>query len=103
MTYRSLRAAGVSAYSSISIGAASGTQRSAILDVCVDRGRNNRVTSVFLGFQRPLFLRAINLAEVVNAGVLLGGCASFHKVGDRDRSQQADDGHNDHDFHKRET
>jgi hypothetical protein len=55
------------------------------------------------GFQRILIGRRVNLAEVVDAGVLLGGGACFHEVGDGDGRQEADDGHDDHDFHQRET
>ena len=55
-----------------------------------------------LGFQRPLLLRTINLAEVVDTSVRAGGFARFHEVRDRDRREEADDGHNDHDFNQRE-
>jgi len=55
-----------------------------------------------LGFERPLLLGTINLTEVVDASIHLGGRARLHEVGNRDRSQEADDGHHDHDFNERE-
>ena len=55
-----------------------------------------------LGFQGPLLLGTVDLAQVVDAGVLLRGRAGAHEVGDGDGGQQADDGHHDHDFHQRE-
>ncbi|MDB6125042.1 MAG: hypothetical protein JWQ71_4035, partial [Pedosphaera sp.] len=55
-----------------------------------------------LGFQGPLLLGPVQLAQVVDAGVLLRGRAGAHEVGDGDGRQQTDDGHHDHDFHERE-
>ena len=54
------------------------------------------------GLQRPLLFGAVNLSQVVDTGILLGGRARFHEIGNRDRRQQPDDGHHDHDFHERE-
>ena len=86
------------------VGATSGAIRHGIaFDVGCNISRETRVSVVFLFFQRPLFLRAINLAEVVDAGVRLCSRTSFHEVRNSDRRQQADDGHNDHDFYERET
>ena len=56
-----------------------------------------------LGFQGPFLLRAVNLAEVVDAGVLLRRRAGMHEVRNRDGGQQTDDGDDDHDFDKGET
>src|SRR5437667_502103 len=50
----------------------------------------------------PLLNAAVNLPQIVDAGVHLRGGAGFDEVGDGDRSQKADDGHYDHDFHQRE-
>jgi hypothetical protein len=61
-----------------------------------------RVGRGLLLFQRPLLLRAVDLAEVVDARIGLGRGARFDEVGDRDRGEEADDGHNDHDFNQRE-
>ena len=53
--------------------------------------------------KRGHYLRgAINLPQVVDASVRLRGGARPDEVRDRDRRQQADDGHHDHDFHQRE-
>jgi len=60
-------------------------------------------TRAFAGFQCPLTCGRINLAEVVDAGIGLRGGAGFHEVGNRDGRQEADDGHDDHDFHQCET
>jgi len=53
-----------------------------------------------LGFERPGLNRAIDLAQVVNAGIHLGGGASLYEVGDRDCGQEANDGHYNHDLHQ---
>ena len=64
------------------------------------RGRN---ASGLIGFQRPLLLRTVNLAKVVDTGIGLGRLTSANEVRNRDRSEEADDGHNDHDFNEGET
>jgi len=61
------------------------------------------ITGLQLGFQGQLIYRAINLAKVVDAGIGLGGLAGANEVGNRDRSEEADDGHHDHDFNEGET
>ena len=53
-------------------------------------------------FESELFFGAVDLAEVIDAGVLLSGGAGLDEVGDRDRSEEADDGHHDHNFNQRE-
>ena len=86
----------------VGVGAARGALRRATLDVLVHRGLVNSGGRRLFRFKRPLFLRAVDLAKVVNAGVLLCGRARFHEVRNRDRSEEADDGHHDHDFNQRE-
>ena len=66
-------------------------------------GGDRTISGSFLVFQRPLLLRAINLAKVVYAGIFLSRRAGFHEVRNGDRGQQTDDGHHDHDFHQGET
>src|ERR1019366_1095882 len=56
----------------------------------------------FVLFQRELVGRRVNLAEVVDARVGLRTGAGFYEVWNRDGRQEADDGHDDHDFHQRE-
>ena len=53
--------------------------------------------------QRPPLDRGINQAEVIDAGIRLRGGAGLDEVGDRDRGQQADNSHDDHDLDERET
>ena len=53
-------------------------------------------------FQSELVGRRVNLAEVVDAGIGLGGGTGFHEVRNRDGGQEADDGDDDHDFNQRE-
>ncbi len=65
------------------------------------RERNSGVGSR-LGFQCPLLDSAINLAQVVDAGILLRGGAGPNEVRNGNRRQKADDGHDDHDFHQGE-
>ena len=55
-----------------------------------------------LVFQCPGLDRAINLAQVVDAGVFLRLRAGADEVGNGNRGQQANDGDDDHDFHQRE-
>jgi len=66
----------------------------------IRRARRGRGRLTF--FQTPLLLGGINDAEIVDAGIRLGGLTGAHKIRDGDRRQKADDGHNDHDFHQRE-
>ena len=66
-------------------------------------GQRDGCTGLFALFQRELVGRRVNLAEVVDAGVGLRGGASFHEVRNRDGRQEADNGHDDHDFHQGET
>jgi len=73
------------------------------LDVSLDIGQRDGVVTLFAVFQCPLLNPRVNLAEVVDASIRLRGRTGFHKVRNRDRRQQADDGHNDHDFNERET
>jgi hypothetical protein len=55
----------------------------------------------FSFFQSPLLCGRVNLAEVVDAGVGLCGLTSSNEVGNRDSCQEADDGHDNHDFNQR--
>jgi len=72
------------------------------LDIGFQIGRvGNGSTSAQMRFQSVLVGRRINLAEVVNAGILLRGRTRFDEVRNRDGGQQADDRHNDHDFYQR--
>ena len=73
-----------------------------ILEIRQQLLRGRHVGGGLVFFQRPLLLGRVQLAEIVDAGIGLRGCAGFYEVGNRDRRQEADDGHNDHDFHQRE-
>ena len=72
------------------------------LDVRLDIAERDAVARRLLVFERPLLHGAVNLAKVVDTGVLLRGRAGLNEVRDRNRRQQTDDRHNDHDFHKGE-
>ena len=63
---------------------------------------SNDVAGRFLILQRILLDGAVDLPQVVDAGILLRRRARFHEVGDRDRGEQPNDGHHDHDFNQRE-
>ena len=67
------------------------------------RGHRETGTGRFALFQRVLVGRRVQLAEVVDAGIGLRGGTGLHEVRNRDRRQQADDGHDNHDFNQRET
>ena len=90
------------------IRAASRTRRNALVRVQLDIGRqvggqHDGRTGRFALFQRELVGCRVNLAQVVDAGVGLRGGTGLHEVGNRNRRQQADDGHDDHDFNEGET
>ena len=93
---------------SAGIGTTSRARRNAAVRVQLDVGREvARVADGRTGglalFQRELVGRRVNLAEVVDAGVGLGGGTRFHEVRNRNRRQEADDGHDNHDFNEGET
>jgi len=72
------------------------------LDVGLDDSQRNSAARGLFVLQRILLNSAVNLAQVVDTRILLGGRPGADKVGDRDSGQQTDDGYHDHDFHKRE-
>jgi hypothetical protein len=74
-----------------------------VFQVTADVGESNGRRGALLVLQRPLLNRAVDLAEVVDTGIHLRGRARFDEVRDGDCSQEADDGHHDHDFHQGET
>src|ERR1051325_3789306 len=53
-------------------------------------------------FQSPLLNRAVNLAQVVDAGILLRSRAGSDVIRDGDGSQHPDCSHDDHDFYQGE-
>ena len=69
---------------------------------CQVGGQRDGCAGRFALFQRELVGRRVNLAEVVNASIGLRGGARFHEVRNRNGRQEADDGHDDHDFNQRE-
>ena len=90
-----------------SVTAASRTRRNAAGRIQLDIGRQvggqgDGGTSGFALFQRPYLGGAVNLPHIVDAGIGLRSGTSLHEVGNRDCRQQADDGHDDHDFHQSE-
>ena len=90
------------------VGAAGRTRRNAARRVQLDVGHEfGRIgdgsTGALALFQRELVGRRVNLSEVVDTGVGLRGGARLHEVGNRNRRQKANNGHDDHDFNQRET
>ena len=78
----------------------------ATLEVICDAvraGRGDGVTLLLFLFQSPLLNRAIDLAKIVDAGILLGRCTGLDEVWNRDGGQEADDRDHDHDFNEGET
>ena len=51
----------------------------------------------------PGDLRVSHLFQVRDANAAAAGGAGFNEIGNGDSRQEADDGHNDHDFHERES
>ena len=70
------------------------------LDIGFDLAQGNGVATRLLVFERPLLDSAVNLAKVVDTGVLLRGRAGLNEVRDRNGRQQTDDRHDDHDFNQ---
>jgi hypothetical protein len=54
-------------------------------------------------FLWPTAVCRIDDAEVVETGIRRRGLTGFHKVRNRDGRQEADDGHDNHDFHQGKT
>jgi hypothetical protein len=85
------------------VSAAAGAVRIlVVLDVHRHVSRTGNVRIRLLVLQGSLLLGVVNLAQVVNAGILLGRVARPDEVRDRDGGQQADDGDHNHDFHEGE-
>lgn len=89
--------------SSERVSAVRGARRNGTRSVELDVGsqvsaQGEGVTSLFALFQSELVGRRVNLTEVVDASIGLRGSASFDEVRNRDRRQEADDGHDNHDF-----
>ena len=105
---RAQRAGRVRADSGTGIGATGRARRHTARRVQLDVGRQvgrigDGVSRLLALFQRELVGRRVNLAEVVDAGIGLRGGTGFHEVRNRDGRQEADNGHDAHDFHQGET
>ena len=75
----------------------------ATTNVRLDVAGNRRSRGVGFVFQSPFLLGAVDLAEVVDARVLLRGRAGMHEVRDRDSGEEADNCDDNHDFNQGET
>ena len=102
MTRRRLATGRIRAYSAVGVTAAAWTFGSTTFDQRIHLSGIRRVSRCFIRLKRPGFLRAVNLFKIIDAGRFLGVFTRFHKAGDGDGGQEADDGHNDHDFDERE-
>ena len=102
MTRRRLAARRIRADRAVGVTAAAGAFGSTTFDQRIHFSGIRRVSSRFIRLKCPSFLRAIYLMEIVNTSGFLGVFARLHKAGDGDGGQQANDGHNDHDFDERE-
>jgi len=101
------RAGGLCAHGVVAVIAAGGARRQAAGGVQLDVRREVRrelygVAGLLVLIERKQTGGAVNLFQVVDAGVGLCSGAGAHEVGNRNRRQQAKDGHDDHDFHQRE-
>ena len=68
----------------------------------LDIGLHRRRAGRLLVLERPLLLGAVKLAQVVDARIRLGRGARFDEVRNGDCSEEANDGHDDHDFNQGE-
>ena len=92
----------------VSVGTTSGARRNAASGVELDvRGQVTGIVDGSAGglavFKGEFIGGSIDLAQVIDASIGLRGSTSLHEVRNRDRSQQTDDGHDDHDFNQGET
>ena len=76
--------------------------------VQLDVGRDiiriiDHVSEMFSFFERELLDCGFNLSQIVDAGGSLRFGAGMHEAGNSDCRQQANDGHNNQDFHQRES
>ena len=104
---RAQRAGRIRADHAQGIGAARRTRRQTARRIQLDVGRQvggqgDQRPGGLAFFQRELVGRRVQLAEVVDAGIGLRSGAGVHEVRNRNGCEQADDGHNDHDFDERE-
>jgi hypothetical protein len=65
-----------------------------------DVRQSNRCIGGCFGFESPLFLCAVDLMQVVNAGIHLSRRARFDEIGNGDCGKEADDRDHDHDFYQ---
>ena len=89
------------------IAAASRARRNAVIRIQLDirrqiRWKTDAVTRLLVRFQREFLRRCVNLPQVIDAGIGLGGRSGFDEIGDGDRRQKANNGYHNHDFHERE-
>ena len=63
-----------------------------------EHGEGRGVGVALVLIHPPLLLRAVDQAQVVDAGVLAAGRTSLEEARDGDSGEQADDGYDDHDF-----
>lgn len=75
----------------------------ASLDVAVHLILVNVAAVGLFEFQRPAFLRAVDLLQILDACILLRGSAGFDEVRYGNRGKQTNDRDHDHDFNQRKT
>ena len=83
-------------------GSAVDGARATTAEIRSQRRQHDVIRAILAVFQRPLLDRTVDQAEVVDAGVFASGFTSFDEVRDRNRGQETDDCHHDHDFNERE-
>ena len=71
-------------------------------DINSHLGWNRLIGVLFATFQRPLLCGAVNLPQIVDAGVRLRCVARADEVWQSNSRQQTDDGHDDHYLHQGE-
>jgi hypothetical protein len=71
-------------------------------DIALDAGQLVRIGGSLSCLQGPGLGGAVNLAQIIDAGVLLGSCAGADEVWNRHGQQQPDYGDDNHYFNQRE-
>jgi hypothetical protein len=104
MRVRSAEAGGLRVHrgDGVAIGKAPAARRAGwrASQITADVAKANRLIGVRSIGQRPLIDGALDLIQVIDAGLLVGFVDGLPEVGNGHRCQKAADGHHNHDFHQ---
>ena len=73
-----------------------------VTQIGLEIGAHRCICVLLALLEGPLLLGSVDAAEIADAGVHLRYFPRMNEVRNGNRRQHSDDGHDDHDFHKRE-